>query len=698
MFFEIEKKGIRVKLLILFLMFAFVPLFIVSITSFQKTTSLLEDETIARLETAGVSRAEHLETFIDENIHAVRLFIPHENIGSLFESDFDSDSDVFSFFNKTVQKTIYEHDGFVGFFMLDNNGNIVYSLWDKDSEIEQRILEEYHPIEHIHDMNEKDYSLEFYDIAGEYFLEMILVLEEDGVVYGTINIFIEATKFYEILLNREGLGETGEIYLVDSDYVMLSPSRFIDNTILKQKVDTENARTCFLNNDNSHRYTDGVVFKDYRGENVFGIHVYLENYGWCLLSEIDEAEAHMARKEFTNLLSILVFLVFVVSLVSAIIFSKNITVPIKKLELSANEMKKGNFSAKVDIATGDEFEDLAETMNGAMEVLAGIDAEHKQLDRAKTEFLSITSHELRSPMTPMKAQLQMLNEDYFGKLNEKQKQAVNIVLKNTVRLDNIIVDFLEISRIEAARLKFRFIKTDMVENINMLIEEMKGFLPEKSIEIKLDMGTLPVIEVDPDRVMQVLRNLINNAKKFSKENGVIYVSVSQKEDFVEFSVKDEGIGIAPENQRRVFEPFFQEEQTMYRKYGGTGLGLTICKGIIESQKGKLWLESKLGKGTSFYFTVPFTPVKEIKNIKLLFSPQENIEKRLKEILIEAIGPLGEREFEKMKKKGLEVKHILEYLISLRDMSIISDEKFNSMKDNVKQIFGYLEDKKNDGVS
>lgn len=121
--------------------------------------------------------------------------------------------------------------------------------------------------------------------------------------------------------------------------------------------------------------------------------------------------------------------------------------------------------------------------------------------------------------------------------------------------------------------------------------------------------------------MQVLRNLINNAKKFSPENSKVFVDVKQEKNNIKFSVKDQGPGVSPENKQKIFEPFFQGEQTMYRKYSGVGLGLTICRGIVESQNGKIWVESQLKKGSTFYFTIPLKPVKKLKPIKSLFSTQ-----------------------------------------------------------------------------
>lgn len=316
----------------------------------------------------------------------------------------------------------------------------------------------------------------------------------------------------------------------------------------------------------------------------------------------------------------IIAIAFVVSNITA----KKISEPIRELHHATEEVEKGDFETKVYIETGDELEQLGKAFNKTTEALARINEEHQELEKAKTELLSITSHELRSPMTPMKAQLQMLLGGYFGKLNKKQREAADIVLRNTTRLDKIIQDFLEISRIEAARMKFVFVRANLARPIKRTVEEMRGFMPEKNIKIAAKISKLPEIEVDPDRVMQVLRNLINNAVKFSPDNSRVEVSAKHDGKNIIICVKDQGCGIKPENEAKIFEPFFQEEQSMYRKYGGTGLGLTICKGIVESQKGMIWVESRLGKGSTFCFSVPLKPVKKTKPVRMLFSGRKEL--------------------------------------------------------------------------
>jgi hypothetical protein len=247
---------------------------------------------------------------------------------------------------------------------------------------------------------------------------------------------------------------------------------------------------------------------------------------------------------------------------------------------------------------------------------------------------------------------------------------------------------LEISRIEAARLKFNFQETNIYETVKETSKFMEGFAKEKNIELVVQLDNLPVIEVDPDRFNQVLRNLINNAIKFSPENGKIIISAELKDNFILFGVRDYGCGLNPENQIRIFEPFFQVESSSKRRYGGTGLGLAICRGIIESQKGKIWVESKIGKGCKFYFTIPLLPVRNIEPIKVLFSQKSTIERKIKEEFKTVLGPLGDAEFNELKiKNAINKDDLNKYIDSLTNQYIIPKQSSLNFKIKIGKIFG-----------
>jgi len=422
---------------------------------------------------------------------------------------------------------------------------------------------------------------------------------------------------------------------------------------------------------------------------------FFYNISVSILSDSLPAEQSVML-ETTAAIIIITLLLAIDAGVIGFFVSRSISKPIKELCMVTKEVQKGNFNVRTNIKTGDEIEELSVAFNNTTIALAKLDTERKEIDNAKSEFLSITSHELRSPMTPMKAQLQMLEGGYFGKLTKKQKDSLKIVVRNADRLDKIIVDFLEVSRIEAARLKFAFKETNIKDLVEETVEFMKGFAKEKNVTLGLKIDKLPIIELDPDRTSQVLRNLINNAIKFSKNKSKIEIRSKPVDDHILFSVRDYGCGMNSEDQIRIFEPFYQVEDHSVRKHGGTGLGLTICRGIVESQKGKIWVESKPESGSTFYFTIPLKPVEEIEPIKVLFSPRNKIERKLKEEFKSMLGPLGMGEFNELKgKNALWKEDLFKYVTSLTRQHILNEEQGKFFKNRIGIVFGNEKDVIND---
>ncbi len=522
--------------------------------------------------------------------------------------------------------------------------------------------------------------------AGMHSIEIAVPLEDKeknflGVIKVVYNIkeiiqIIKGDKLKEHKTEYlELINKNGKLVYATKEFEIFSAA----SELPKEKLIDKQSRywssySTILNKEAIYSHAHSNGYKTFEG---IGLSLFI----------IHEKEEILApvNKVMKLILTILIVTI-IISIFLSLYFSKSITNPIRKLYQSTTEIEKGNFDINLDIKSGDELEQLGLAFNKTAKALKKMDEEHKQVERAKTEFLSITSHELRSPMTPMRAQLQMLQGDFFGKLNSKQKESVEIVLRNTERLDRIIVDFLEISRIEAARLKFNFVKEHPLDGVKRLLKEMDGFLPEKKIKIATKFDKLPIIELDPDRVCQILRNLINNAKKFSPPNSTIELTVRLVHGMIQFSVKDQGIGLKPEDLRRVFEPFYQVGGMYQRKSGGTGLGLAICRGIAESQNGKIWVESEYKKGTTFSFTIPLKPVKNIKSIKLLFSSQIDVEKRLNIIFKKYLGPLGEQELKTLKEqKGITEKAIKTYISELDDQGILSKEIVEKFKNTVYNI-------------
>ena len=236
----------------------------------------------------------------------------------------------------------------------------------------------------------------------------------------------------------------------------------------------------------------------------------------------------------------------------------------------------------------------------------------KELDLLKTQFLSFASHELRTPLTPIRSQLQRMLGKELPK-NER-KDSLKMVLRNVVRLDKLINDVLDISRIESKRLKILKQKEDINKLINHVIETMDPFAKTQGIKIKTSLKKVPKAMFDKYRLNQVLINLIDNAIKHSKTKEIIIESKKKGKDVI-VCVKDKGGGISSEEQKHLFELFFVGKEDLYI-HKGAGLGLSICQGIIKEHDGKIWVNSKVGKGTTFCFSLPIKSKKLNKEKEL----------------------------------------------------------------------------------
>lgn len=260
----------------------------------------------------------------------------------------------------------------------------------------------------------------------------------------------------------------------------------------------------------------------------------------------------------------------------------------------------------------------------------------ERLERLKSEFISIVSHELRTPLTAIKNSLEILLSGKTGPITAQMDKFLNMAKRNVTRLSAIINDLLDLSKIEAGKMDFRFEMT----NINIPTEFIKNtfdtLAKEKNIEIKLDLNKdLDMIYIDSQRIEQVLTNLVSNAVKFTPENGKITISTSKItkneiaetdffeekpknlfKEYIKISVQDSGIGIAEEDRHKVFDKFQQIENSLSRKVGGTGLGLPIAKQLIETHKGFIWLESEPDHGSTFTVAIPVLNEEDIFVVNL----------------------------------------------------------------------------------
>lgn len=228
-----------------------------------------------------------------------------------------------------------------------------------------------------------------------------------------------------------------------------------------------------------------------------------------------------------------------------------------------------------------------------------------ELHRIKNELISIVSHELRNPLTSILSALSLVADGQTGELPDQAKNMVDIAYRNSKRLLKLINDLLDIGKIESGKMEFHFRPQDLTALVEQTIEANRPYAEQLEVALELDNRS-PVarVNVDGDRLMQVLTNLLSNAIRFSPQFGKVTISISQFDGAVRVAVSDSGPGIPEEFRDRIFQKFSQSHYPGARKRGGTGLGLSIAKAIVEAMKGKIGFETEINSGTTFYFDLP----------------------------------------------------------------------------------------------
>lgn len=247
-----------------------------------------------------------------------------------------------------------------------------------------------------------------------------------------------------------------------------------------------------------------------------------------------------------------------------------------------------------------------ERMEKLSRELAEANQELRKLDRAKSEFISLASHQLRAPLTIIKGYISLILEGTMGALAEQGKKAMEIVSSSAEQLIKLVNDLLDLSRIEAGKIKYDFRKEDFISLWRKIINEFKPRADAKNVSVTLE-SIRPIIEFsfDPDKMREVAINLLDNAVKYSPDSGKVTIRIEDAEDVLRVSVRDQGIGIKKEDLGKMFTKFARTEEAQRMDPNGMGIGLYFVKRVIDDHNGKVWVESEgLGKGSIFFVELP----------------------------------------------------------------------------------------------
>jgi signal transduction histidine kinase len=351
------------------------------------------------------------------------------------------------------------------------------------------------------------------------------------------------------------------------------------------------------------------------GQKVFPAYATIPDLGWAVLVERPAAEAYAPLYASVRRTAVLLLLGLGMAVLASLLISRRVVRPVQVLRQGAARIGAGELGHRIDVRTGDELEALADEFNNMaaqlQESYAGL--EHKVAERTheleiasqhKSQFLANMSHELRTPLNAILGYTELIVDEIYGAVPEKIREVLARVQQSGHHLLGLINTVLDLSKIEAGHLLLSLTDYSMPGMVQTVFASVEPLAAAKQLTLHVVVPPdLPPGKGDEQRLSQVLLNLVGNAIKFT-EVGAVSVQVTAADNIFTVAVSDTGPGIAAADQQRIFEEFQQADSSSTRLQGGTGLGLAIAKKIIELHSGRMWVESSLGKGSTFWFTVP----------------------------------------------------------------------------------------------
>lgn len=567
---------------------------------------------------------EHSQEAIRESVNS-NLLIATENTGRAIDNWMDARKDdirIISTIAGNSEKEDFltylrsfqnEHEGvYEEFFIVDLDRNIIFStLNSPKNEVKEPFLE---------DALEGRLFISEVSLSGITGLPEIIItnpIKRNDTITGIMGARVSIENLY-LLIEGIDIGRSGEIFLVNNKGELIFHKD-------RSKILHKNIKNNLAVTEVIYEKRGVGDYINYKGENVLGSYYWLPLYRWGLVVELNKDEAYadvMVLGRETAVISL--FAVFCVVFV-AIVISKRMTEPIESLKNGAHSLVQGKFKP-ISIKSKNEIGELTEIFNKAAEELLDIrkkletkielankdlekkneelihaNEELKKLDNLKSDFISLVSHELKTPLSAIRTSAEFLESEETMDPDVEREMLDNVIL-NVDRLTRLINDILDLSKIEAGKMEFYHEKVNVKEIAKIAFENIRYLALKINITISMDIAEdLSPVLGDRDKLIIVLNNLLSNALKFTYNGGRVLLSAKEEKDDVEISVEDTGIGIDGDNVEKIFNKFYQTDAASRRKTGGSGLGLTISSGIIRAHGSKICVKSEPRKGSTFSF-------------------------------------------------------------------------------------------------
>ncbi len=471
---------------------------------------------------------------------------------------------------------------------------------------ENNRLTDWNQSDELQFQNTRDYGwhvsdLEFDKSAGVWSLEVAVAVEDGDEFAGMVKTAYNIEDIIQVFLDSTETSpyETARFAVFSGDNLVIH----LHGT---ENVDIGTDVTNIVEFYDARNIPEGTYFGENPTTGKIAITAYSTSDGyrdfpglnWIVGGTIDEEEFLAEVNQLQNILLGIMAISIIVGAGIGVVMIRGIVPPIRKIEKAAKEISNENFDEKVEIKTKDEFESLGKSIN---EMAAKL----KQARKDKDEMVAMLTHDLKQPLTSILGNCDLLKQQLLGDLNEDQTKATEVINSNTIRLRSMIDNLITAQKLGLGALEFEIEKTSTKGILEENIATHSPIMSNKKIEYSDTSTEEFTVNTDKRRLLETFTNLIQNAVDFvPEEGGKIEIGAKDSDKQIVFYVKDNGEGMPEDKVGGLFQKYYQVKSKAKRKFGGTGLGLAVCKELVEGMKGKIWVESEEGKGTTFFFSMP----------------------------------------------------------------------------------------------
>ncbi len=616
--------GITAKLTLILVAFAVLLLSAISILAYTSGSNSLQAAAISELVSSAVNKQTNLDNWIGEaQAHTMSIASSpnfQQNLSELLISRSSGDTSTAEAVHAQLvaELKVWTGDGkdFLNWMIMEPVSGQIIASTTPDEEGKFREDQAYF----INGKNGSYVQNVYYSPSAQSLLITVSapIRSTKGELLGVLATNLDPVKMNDIIAQHTGLHQTDDAYLVNTSELFVTQPRFmVDPAILEIGVHIVAVKDCLQHN-------SGVTSaNDYRNIPALIVYRWLPERQLCLIVKMDRSEALAPVNALGRLILLIGGFALLVASGLAFWLARSVTVPVQKLVQASNAIGSGKLDTKIDVKGNDELGRLAKSFsqmakNLKKTLVSRDDLRAEVAERKKTgeqlahaladvqrsnqeleQFAYVASHDLQEPLRMVSSYTQLLAQRYAGQLDEKAHKYIDYAVDGAVRMQGLINDLLTYSRVNKRGQSLELVDThailgEAIRNLFTAIEENRAVITNDD---------LPTLRADPTQLLQVFQNLVGNAIKFHSKNPPrVHVSAKEIGNEWRFSVKDNGFGIDKKYADKLFVIFSRLHTR--EEYPGTGIGLAVCKRIIERHGGRIWFESKPGKGSIFYFSLP----------------------------------------------------------------------------------------------